>query len=62
MDSSDLDTPWTKSLEEILAHFGVDSKVGLSADQIEKHVKRYGKNGMLILRESFKSVNNSIWL
>ncbi|KAF8352335.1 hypothetical protein F5887DRAFT_1172134 [Amanita rubescens] len=44
MGSSVLDTPWTKSPEEILAHFGVDSKAGLSVDQVKKHVELYGKN------------------
>lgn len=59
MGSSALDTPWTRSPEEILAHFGVDSKAGLSADQVKKHVELYGKNGMLVLPE--RSSDN-IWL
>ena len=48
MGSSVLDAPWTRSPEEILAHFGVDGKCGLSGEQVNKHVKLYGKNGTLV--------------
>ncbi|KAF8739469.1 hypothetical protein AX14_009452 [Amanita brunnescens Koide BX004] len=44
MGPSELDAPWTRSPEEILSHFGVDCKGGLSAKQVEKHVELYGKN------------------
>lgn len=53
MGPSELDAPWTRSPEEILSHFGVDCKGGLSAKQVEKHVELYGKNGMLVLVRVF---------
>ncbi|KAF8892581.1 Ca-transporting ATPase [Infundibulicybe gibba] len=39
-----MDAPWTKSPEEILAHFNVDPDRGLSNDQAAKHAEIYGKN------------------
>ncbi|KAL0947102.1 hypothetical protein HGRIS_013240 [Hohenbuehelia grisea] len=39
-----MDAPWTKSPEQILEHFGVDSTRGLTADQAAKHAELYGKN------------------
>lgn len=42
-----MDAPWTKSPEEILAHFNVDPDRGLSNDQAAKHAEIYGKNGAI---------------
>ncbi|EIW84968.1 Ca-transporting ATPase [Coniophora puteana RWD-64-598 SS2] len=39
-----MDAPWTKEPSEILQHFRVDDKRGLSADQAAKHAELYGKN------------------
>ncbi|GLB35360.1 hypothetical protein LshimejAT787_0209250 [Lyophyllum shimeji] len=39
-----MDTPWTKSPEEILQHFTVDASRGLSTDQAAKHAEIYGRN------------------
>lgn len=39
-----LDAPWTKSPEEILQHFSVDSSRGLTSDLAAKHAELYGKN------------------
>jgi hypothetical protein len=41
-----MEAPWTKSPDQILEHFGVDSDRGLSSDQAAKHAEIYGKNGM----------------
>jgi Ca2+ transporting ATPase len=40
-----MDTPWTKSPDAILEHFGVDPTRGLSEQQVLNHAKLYGKNG-----------------
>lgn len=42
---SPVDAPWTKTPEEILQHFSVDSSRGLSSELAEKHAQLYGKNG-----------------
>ncbi|KNZ75442.1 Sarcoplasmic/endoplasmic reticulum calcium ATPase 3 [Termitomyces sp. J132] len=39
-----MDTPWTRSPEEILQHFGVDARTGLSPGQVAKHAEIYGRN------------------
>ncbi|RDB24075.1 Sarcoplasmic/endoplasmic reticulum calcium ATPase 3 [Hypsizygus marmoreus] len=39
-----MDVPWTKSPQDILQHFGVDPKQGLSPEQAAKHAEIYGKN------------------
>ncbi|KAL0579971.1 hypothetical protein V5O48_002055 [Marasmius crinis-equi] len=39
-----MDEPWTKSPDEILQHFQVDSDRGLSSAQAAKHAELYGKN------------------
>ncbi|KAI0797816.1 calcium-transporting ATPase [Abortiporus biennis] len=39
-----LDTPWTKTSDEILQHFSVDPIRGLSSDLAAKHAELYGKN------------------
>ncbi|KAF5386800.1 hypothetical protein D9615_001857 [Tricholomella constricta] len=39
-----MDTPWTKSPQDILQHFNVDARNGLSADQALKHAEIYGRN------------------
>ncbi|KAF9533483.1 Ca-transporting ATPase [Crepidotus variabilis] len=41
---SKMETPWTISTQDILHHYGVDEKRGLSADQAAKHAELYGKN------------------
>jgi Ca2+ transporting ATPase len=42
-----MDTPWTKTPEEILQYYAVDPTSGLSPDQAAKHAELYGKNGVL---------------
>jgi Ca2+ transporting ATPase len=49
-----METPWTKSPEEILEHFAVDPNRGLSADQASKHAEIYGKNGVFEAPSSFR--------
>ncbi|KAK2460569.1 hypothetical protein APHAL10511_007039 [Amanita phalloides] len=44
MGPSVLDTPWTKSPNEITSYFNVDANAGLSADQVARHAEQYGKN------------------
>ncbi|THH19979.1 hypothetical protein EUX98_g8674 [Antrodiella citrinella] len=39
-----LDSPWTKSPEDILQHFSVDPSSGLTSDRAAKHAELYGKN------------------
>jgi hypothetical protein len=48
-----MDAPWTKTQEQILEHFGVDSNKGLSSAQVEKHAELYGKNGRLAMSTSY---------
>ena len=45
-----MDEPWTKSPDEILQHFQVDSTRGLSSAQAAKHAELYGKNGAFSVR------------
>jgi P-type Ca2+ transporter type 2A len=40
-----MEAPWTKSAEQVLQHFVVDSSRGLSSAQAAKHAELYGKNG-----------------
>lgn len=40
-----IDQPWTKSPQDILAHFGTDPANGLNEHQAAEHVRKYGKNG-----------------
>jgi len=40
-----METPWTKSPQQILEHYVVDPARGLTADQAAKHAEIYGKNG-----------------
>jgi Ca2+ transporting ATPase len=42
-----MDTPWTKSPQAILEHFGVDTLRGLSEQQVLNHAKLYGRNGRI---------------
>ncbi|KAF8655969.1 hypothetical protein AX16_002829 [Volvariella volvacea WC 439] len=39
-----MDAPWTKTPNQILEHFGVNPKLGLSDDQAIKHAELYGRN------------------
>ncbi|EGN95477.1 hypothetical protein SERLA73DRAFT_162342 [Serpula lacrymans var. lacrymans S7.3] len=39
-----MDTPWTKTPQQILEHYRVDPVRGLTADQAAKHAELYGKN------------------
>ncbi|KAI0689133.1 calcium-transporting ATPase [Cytidiella melzeri] len=39
-----LDDPWTRTPEDILAHFSVDPTRGLTSDLAAKHAELYGKN------------------
>ncbi|KAI0282728.1 Ca-transporting ATPase [Russula brevipes] len=39
-----MDSPWTETPEEVLRHFNVDTKAGLSPDQVALHSERYGTN------------------
>ena len=41
-----MEAPWTQSPQDVLQHFQVDSTVGLSPEQAQKHAQLYGKNGM----------------
>lgn len=36
---------WTRTPEDVLAHFQVDPNVGLSAGHVAKNQEVYGKNG-----------------
>lgn len=40
-----MDAPWSKSPEQVLHHYSVDSARGLSTAQAAKHAELYGKNG-----------------
>ena len=40
-----LEDPWTRTPEQILQHFNVDSARGLTSDLAAKHAEIYGKNG-----------------
>lgn len=39
-----MEAPWTQSPQDVLQHFQVDSTVGLSPEQAQKHAQLYGKN------------------
>ncbi|KAI0086326.1 calcium-transporting ATPase [Irpex rosettiformis] len=39
-----IDNPWTRTPEDILQHFAVDSSRGLTSDLAAKHAEVYGKN------------------
>ncbi len=41
-----LQEPWTRSPDELLQHFSVDKKRGLSSEEAARHAELYGKNGM----------------
>ena len=43
-----MDAAWTKFPKEALDYFQVDPDVGLSPAHVEKNVKLYGKNGVLV--------------
>ena len=40
-----MEAAWTKSPGDVLAHFQVDAKLGLSAAHAAKNRELYGKNG-----------------
>lgn len=43
-----MEAPWTKSPQQVLDHYSVDPRAGLSEAQAAKHAELYGKNGMTI--------------
>jgi len=43
-----MDTPWTKTPEEVLQYYAVDPTSGLGPIQVAKHAELYGKNGLLV--------------
>ena len=40
-----METPWTKTGEEILQFYNVDQTRGLTSEAAAKHAELYGKNG-----------------
>ncbi|MEQ8547587.1 MAG: cation-transporting P-type ATPase [Cyclobacteriaceae bacterium] len=54
-ENSFIDSPYSKSFEEVLKQAGVDPEKGLSDEQVEKSLKKYGAN---ILEEQKK---RSVW-
>lgn len=40
-----MEAPWAHSDQQVLEHFNVDPKQGLSDAQAQKHTEIYGKNG-----------------
>jgi hypothetical protein len=42
-----LENAWTHSAEDVLAHYSVDAKKGLSTDAVERNRKLYGENSKL---------------
>lgn len=40
-----MELAYTKSVEEVCAHFGVDEDAGLNEEQIRKAREKYGPNG-----------------
>ncbi|CAE6425821.1 unnamed protein product [Rhizoctonia solani] len=40
----EMDDAWTKTSEQVLAHFSVNCHTGLTANQVAENTKRYGKN------------------
>ena len=40
-----MDQSFTKTTDEVTAHFSVDENVGLSEDQIKRGLEKYGPNG-----------------
>jgi len=40
-----MDNAWSSTSNEVLQHFSVNEKTGLKADQVQRHVVLYGKNG-----------------
>lgn len=40
-----MELAFTKSVEEVCAHFSVDENVGLTDDQVRRALEKYGKNG-----------------
>ena len=44
-----MDAVWTQTREEVLQHFSVIEKIGLSQAQAAQHALLYGRNGMYLL-------------
>ena len=40
-----MEAAWTRTPDDVLAHFHVDQAVGLNAVQVAQNQKLYGKNG-----------------
>lgn len=43
-----MDSPWTATSDDVLRHFNVDKKAGLSPDQVALYSERYGTNGACV--------------
>ncbi|THH05080.1 hypothetical protein EW145_g5060 [Phellinidium pouzarii] len=56
-----MDAAWTKSPEDVLAHFRVDPLNGLSPDHVLKNRERYGKNGMRIHLQLPEDPSTPLW-
>ncbi|KAF8528225.1 hypothetical protein BU17DRAFT_81482 [Hysterangium stoloniferum] len=39
-----MDVAWSRSPDEILQHFSVSEKIGLSCEQVKRHAQLYGRN------------------
>lgn len=49
-----MDAAWSRTPEEVLAHFGVNTQTGLSKEQVEHHSQVYGRNGRtLLIKDSY---------
>lgn len=44
-----MDLSWTATTDEVLNHFKISSKNGLSPEQVALHSEQYGTNGGLVL-------------
>ena len=43
-----MDLSWTATTDEVLTHFQISPKNGLSREQVALHSERYGTNGALV--------------
>ena len=53
-----MDATWSRTPDEVLQHFSVNEKIGLSCEQAATHAQLYGKNRAHLVQLPVASLND----